>query len=320
MPIVHIVSSFLHYFGGSELEALGLFTELDPLCEVNLWSADEPDPLIVGRYPMRKIIKGTTSFPRSGTLVFVGVFQEISGWVQAFTGRIIVIVNTAQPFRLREIVTGLARAGHPKVDVVYVCDGLRKLTPEIPGVVHSSPIDMDAFHPADRKPREFVIGRHSRDILTKFHPDDPELFHRLADAGCRIRIMGGTCLTPYVRHERIELMPVGTESAPDFLRSLSAFIYRPHPDWYEAFGRVVAEAMACELPVVVENRGGQTEYITHGVSGFLAQGNDDHFERVMSLRKDSRLASRFGKAARGEIEAICSPAARRKMLDYYLAE
>jgi glycosyltransferase involved in cell wall biosynthesis len=318
MPVVHIVSSFLNYYGGSEREALGLFTELDPLCDVSLWSVDEPDAPIVGQYPIRRIVRGSPNFPLKGTIIFVGVFFEIAGWIQAFQGRIIVMVNTAQPFRLREIVAGLARAGHPKVDVVYVCDGLRKLTPEIPGVIHSSPIDLEAFSPNTGEPGEFVVGRHSRDLTMKFHPDDPALLLRLAEAGVRVRIMGGTCLAPYVSHERIELLPMGAEPAPDFLRSLSAFIYRTDPGWYEAFGRVVAEAMACGLPAIVERNSGPTEYITDRVSGLLGGDSEDYFEKVMRLRDDAVLRASMGLAARGEIEAICSPIARRKMLDYYL--
>ncbi len=318
MPVVHIVSSFLNYYGGSEREALGLFTELDPLCDVSIWSVDEPDPAIIGQYPLRRIVRGSPNFPLNGTIIFVGVFFEIGGWIQAFQGRIIVMVNTAQPFRLREIIAGLARAGHPNVDVVYVCDGLRKLTPEIPGVVHSSPIDLEAFSPGSSGATEFVVGRHSRDIPSKFHPDDPALFLRLAEAGCRVRIMGGTCLAPYVLHERIELLPMGTESAPDFLRSLSAFIYRTDPGWYEAFGRVVAEAMGCGLPAIVERGSGPTEYITDGVSGLLGGDSKDYFEKAMRLRDDAALRASMGVAARGEIEAICSPRARRKMLDSYL--
>ena len=40
-------------------------------------------------------------------------------------------------------------------------------------------------------------------------------------------------------------------SPRDFLRQLDVFVYFPHPDWVESFGRVVIEAMAAGVPVIL---------------------------------------------------------------------
>src|SRR5829696_9213745 len=37
----------------------------------------------------------------------------------------------------------------------------------------------------------------------------------------------------------------------DFLRSIDVFVYYHHPNWIEAFGRVIAEAMASGLPTIL---------------------------------------------------------------------
>jgi glycosyltransferase involved in cell wall biosynthesis len=37
----------------------------------------------------------------------------------------------------------------------------------------------------------------------------------------------------------------------DFLSTLDVFVYYTHPDWVEAFGRVIIEAMAVGVPVIL---------------------------------------------------------------------
>ena len=46
------------------------------------------------------------------------------------------------------------------------------------------------------------------------------------------------------------------------------------PKWNEAYGNVVVEAMACGVPVIAYRRGGPSEIINHGETGFLVEPND----------------------------------------------
>tara|TARA_Y100000991_G_C21940414_1_gene335038 strand:- start:129 stop:1220 length:1092 start_codon:yes stop_codon:yes gene_type:complete len=46
------------------------------------------------------------------------------------------------------------------------------------------------------------------------------------------------------------------------------------PKWNEAYGNVVVEALACGVPVVTYKRGGPSEIIEHGVTGYLAKPDD----------------------------------------------
>jgi len=43
------------------------------------------------------------------------------------------------------------------------------------------------------------------------------------------------------------------------------------PKWNEAYGNVVVEALACGVPVVAYKRGGPSEIIQHGETGYLAE-------------------------------------------------
>ena len=46
------------------------------------------------------------------------------------------------------------------------------------------------------------------------------------------------------------------------------------PKWNEAYGNVVVEALACGVPVIAYKRGGPSEIIQHGKTGFLAIPDD----------------------------------------------
>lgn len=52
-------------------------------------------------------------------------------------------------------------------------------------------------------------------------------------------------------------------------------------EWEEPFGMSVIEALACGTPVIAMNRGAMPEIIEHGVTGFLAN-NQEEFEEYMT--------------------------------------
>ena len=51
-------------------------------------------------------------------------------------------------------------------------------------------------------------------------------------------------------------------------------VLRNTPKWNEAYGNVVVEALACGVPVVAYKRGGPSEIIQHGQTGYLANPDD----------------------------------------------
>ncbi len=46
------------------------------------------------------------------------------------------------------------------------------------------------------------------------------------------------------------------------------------PKWNEAYGNVIVEALACGVPVIAYKRGGPSEIIQHGETGYLADPDD----------------------------------------------
>jgi glycosyltransferase involved in cell wall biosynthesis len=239
-------------------------------------------------------------FPRGGTLVFVGTYFRIGHWARLATfRRVVILYNTNQPDRLTKNLTRLTRAGH-RPEVIYTSEALRRLHGGA-GHVLQSPIDVERFHPhpVNPVPRPFTVGRLSRDIRSKHHAEAAVLWKTLADAGLRVRLMGASCLAGELDgYPGIEILRAGSEDPADFLRSLDCFVYRTSDDWFEGYGRVVMEAMATGLPVVVGDRGGYVEHLRDGGNGLVARSTTAMIAAVLSLAADRALAARLGAAAR----------------------
>ncbi len=87
------------------------------------------------------------------------------------------------------------------------------------------------------------------------------------------------------------------EQMPALLRSCDAVICAP---WYEPFGIVPLEAMACGIPVVASSVGGLIDTVVHGVTGLHIPPRDEGalaaaLERLLG---DPALAAALGAAGR----------------------
>lgn len=114
----------------------------------------------------------------------------------------------------------------------------------------SNIIDADAWASPRLEPLGIrpVIGRHSRpgrekwpatraDILAAY-PPDPMIRVRILGAGPLLQELVGAYPANW------EVLPFNAEPPAEFLRKIDFFVYYHHPDWIEAFGRNVLEALA----------------------------------------------------------------------------
>lgn len=100
-----------------------------------------------------------------------------------------------------------------------------------------------------------VIGRHSRDSVHKWPGDKTTLLQIYPDAhDIKVSILGGVKSATSVigtLPTNWQVFEFGEVEPSEFLAQLDVFVYFTHSDWVESFGRVVLEAMAVGVPVVL---------------------------------------------------------------------
>lgn len=76
--------------------------------------------------------------------------------------------------------------------------------------------------------------------------------------------------------------------------------------WQEAFGFVIAEAMAHSKPVVATNVGGIPEVVQDGATGFVVARRDPGAaaEKILYLLENARLRRRMGEEGRARVEQL----------------
>jgi D-inositol-3-phosphate glycosyltransferase len=90
---------------------------------------------------------------------------------------------------------------------------------------------------------------------------------------------------------------VDREAMPALLRSADAVVCAP---WYEPFGIVPLEAMACGVPVVATAVGGQIDSVVHGVTGVHVPPRDPPAlaAAMRELLSDDERRAQLGREGR----------------------
>ncbi|MFO7320696.1 MAG: glycosyltransferase family 4 protein [Chloroflexota bacterium] len=83
---------------------------------------------------------------------------------------------------------------------------------------------------------------------------------------------------------------------------------------FESYGMAIVEAMACAKPVVATRRGGPSETVVHGETGFLVDPGDAEglARHVITLLQNPDLRARIGAAGRARVEARFSAQAQAR--------
>ncbi len=88
----------------------------------------------------------------------------------------------------------------------------------------------------------------------------------------------------------------------DYLRASDVFVL---PSRMEGLSNSVIEAMACGLPSVACNIGGNTDLVDHGKTGFLfdVDDTDELARRISELFDNTDMRKQFGRRGREKVEA-----------------
>jgi len=320
---LHLINPLLQV-SGAELHAVDLYRLLSEHGPVTLWGHRGAPAALRKQAPVRNIDPLRMSFPRSGVLIVLGAYFSwfLRPWYfMTRPARTILLYNLHDPLDLQETRRLISRGGRRPVEMVYVSEVLQREA-GIPGFVENSPINLATFAPRTTRKQSgerFLVGRCSRDVDFKYAETDPDVFRCLAQHGCAVRLVGATCLRSALGSvANVELLPEIEQAAiADFLSGLDCFIYRTSSRFQEAYGRVIAEAMACGVPVIVESRVGASRHVEHGVNGFIANTDTEVIEAVERLRGDPALRAAMSAAARATIAREHSPERTRSIVDFY---
>jgi len=145
------------------------------------------------------------------------------------------------------------------------------------------------FAPRPHAPGEpFVIGRLSRPAPNKFSTNTWPIWERVDYEPKQVRILGWDPRIARVigqPPEWAECLPPNSEPVPEFLGSLHCYS-QITGDEQENWPRTGLEAMAAGVPIVVEARGGWTEMIEHGKTGFCCQTDAELAHWIAHLAYD----------------------------------
>ena len=124
--------------------------------------------------------------------------------------------------------------------------------------------------------------------------------------GLRLKVMGAMHDKAYWKQvcEAFPSAPIdylgflSTDELQQQLRQCRALLMTPR--WVEAFGNVAIEALACGVPVISYRRGGPTEIVRDGETGFLVQ--PDSVDGLIEAIGEIDTINRYDCRARAELE------------------
>ncbi len=219
--------------------------------------------------------------------------------ISAATG--IIVASTQE----QELLNRWYRDGADKVDVIP-CG-----------------VDLDIFHPVDQQFARKQLGLNGERILLFVGRPDPlkgleiliEAAAQLEDPeGVRVLVVGGhgaidELPAAHMMQEEIDpnehvtfLGSVQHELLPYYYGAADICVI---PSYYESFGMVALEAMACGLPVVASRVGGLQSTVRDGETGYLIPWHcpEPFVDKLELLLDNEALRQNLGDAARVAAEA-----------------
>jgi D-inositol-3-phosphate glycosyltransferase len=147
-----------------------------------------------------------------------------------------------------------------------------------------------------------IIGGDSRDLATEANPEMARLMALREQLGIA---------------EMVTFLGAQDQDAlPEYYAAAEAVIM---PSYYESFGMVALEAMACGTPVIASEVGGLAYLVRDGETGFHVPDRDPALlaDRMCALLTDAPLRRRLGEAAAEHARGYAWPIIADRIVTVY---
>lgn len=151
--------------------------------------------------------------------------------------------------------------------------------------------------PANRRPRVFFAGSlrpfKQPQFVLAAAARFPQADFRIAGEGPLRAELEGRMRRQYL-HNVALLGMLSAEELPEEYRQADVFLF---PSSWEGSPKVILEAAACGLPVIVRNTY-SPETVVHGITGFQAACDDELYSSLQCLLSNAELRRKMGEAGR----------------------
>ena len=221
-------------------------------------------------------------------------------------------------------------------------EDLVRLYGKSPSNVHVIPagVDLDLFRPSDKARAREVLGLREKKVMLYVGRIEPlkgldlliGAFAALEDiTDTRLVVVGGKpgddseldrlALTADRLGIGEKVTFTGAVPQADLPTYYNACDVLVLPSYYESFGLVALEAMACGTPVLVSRVGGLKTFVREGETGYLVPWHcpEPFTQRLEILLTNPRLGEMMGRAARVQAEQMSWSRVAERTLDCYSA-
>ena len=199
-------------------------------------------------------------------------------------------------------------------------------------------VDLELFRPADKVEARRSLGLPDRNIVLSVGRVEPlkgfdTLLQAMASLDDRsdnmVVIVGGDeDASPELERLRELSRSLGLGESVMFTQAVSqerlSMYYNAAdvfamPSYYESFGLVALEAMACGVPVIASRVSGPRSFVKSGVTGYLIDRRcpEPFAQRLDVLLHNPTLRESMGRAARSHAETMGWDMVGRRTLDVY---